>query len=653
MRIESLRFLLLLAVAAASISCGGGGGGSNGGGGNGGGGGTTPPPAPALSITTPSVLPATLQGHAYSATLTAVNGQGALHWSIARMPSPTTQFVDGLTIDPNTGVISGTPTFILSGYFTATVTDSAPQVHTASANFSIIAYPALTSNPVQPVTIGEYQTLFNVQTGVFGGLPPVGFGVTSGTMPPGLRVGSDGTMTGVAYATGTYQFTLTAQDSFSPPETATQTLTITVIPPQLSIANSLPSRLRLNRPFTGRVVVLGGVPPYTLTVLNGSVPQGMTFDTSTGILSGAPTTGTIYGFTIRATDSSATPQSALLGFNITIDQALGRNDSPATATVISNGFYQGSISPYMDPPNAAPFAADNDYYKIASAGGATVHMETNAKRFNSSNPLDTVIEIVDGNGVRLNTCRQPGDTSTTFAGPCINDDISASPHVQDSAIDFQVPGTRDTSTTFYIHVFDWRGDARPDMTYNLFVSGVSDPLIINPIPFPPAAVGVAYADSFRGGGGMPPVSWSVISGSFPPGLTPTSTGSISGVPTTPGTFMFTVQASDSGTPPEVVTAQEQILVIQPVKITSPAGWTDACLNQPYSFTLQTFGGVQPLHYALFGNPGWPITNIDQPTGTYTGTPTQLGTFTANVQVSDATARFGDSQQVTLNVKQCP
>jgi hypothetical protein len=192
-------------------------------------------------------------------------------------------------------------------------------------------------------------------------------------------------------------------------------------------------------------------------------------------VSGSPSTAGSYAFNITASDSSSPQQTASAFFNVQIAAIVGRNDSPTTATSIGNGVFQASISPYIDPTNGTPTAGDNDYYKLVSLSGSSVHLQTSAKVSNSNNPLDTVIEIVDGNGTQLTTCRQPGDTGTTFASTCINDDISDNPHLQDSALDLQVPGAANTPTTFYVHVFDFRGDARPDMTYSLQVSGISGP----------------------------------------------------------------------------------------------------------------------------------------------------------------------------------
>jgi hypothetical protein len=456
--------IVCISFAAFTIACGGGGGST-------GGGGTppAPPPTAQLAISTTAILPSTLQGHAYSTTLAAVNGQGALHWTIAPVSS-TALFVNGLAIDGGTGVLSGTANFAGTGGFIATVSDSASPARTATKTFTVTAYQPLTSAQSQTATVSEFQNFLNVHTGIQGGVPPVNYSVSSGSMPPGLKFDTTGQLAGGAYQTGTFQFMLTAQDSFSPPETASQPFTITVQPAQFSVANSLPPHLAMNEAFIGRIVALGGVPPYSFALANNStLPAGLALDQSTGRVSGTPTAANNYSFSVTATDSSSPAQNATQFFNVIVGLALGRNDSPGTATAIDNGVFQASISPYVDPPNGVPTPGDNDYYKLTSLTGATVHVETTAKRQNINNPLDTVIEIVDANGVRLNTCRQPGDTSATFTGNCINDDISANPHVQDSAIDFQVGNV----STFYVHVLDWRGDARPDMTYTLQISGLT------------------------------------------------------------------------------------------------------------------------------------------------------------------------------------
>jgi len=64
---------------------------------------------------------------------------------------------------------------------------------------------------------------------------------------------------------------------------------------------------------------------------------------------------------------------------------------------------------------------------------------------------------------------------------------------------------------------------------------------------PPAGqIGVAYSHTFPSGGGEAPLTFSIIAGSLPPGLTlAAATGILSGVPTGSGTFGFTIQVVDS------------------------------------------------------------------------------------------------------------
>ena len=75
-----------------------------------------------------------------------------------------------------------------------------------------------------------------------------------------------------------------------------------------------------------------------------------------------------------------------------------------------------------------------------------------------------MIEIVSANGMQLASCDAPGFTSA-----CEHDDEDTEAGALDSFLQIDVSG----ATTFYIHVVDWGSDARPDMLYNLNISGVN------------------------------------------------------------------------------------------------------------------------------------------------------------------------------------
>lgn len=121
--------------------------------------------------------------------------------------------------------------------------------------------------------------------------------------------------------------------------------------------------------------------------------------------------------------------------------------------------------------------------------------------------LDSVIELLDQNGTRLQNCGHPAYTSTR-----LNDNIDAT--TLDSALDLKVPGAIGTQNIFYLHVFDWRGDARPDMQYYLNISGVNEPLKITTNLGTGATRGISYQQQMATTGGTGSITWSVASAHY-------------------------------------------------------------------------------------------------------------------------------------------
>jgi large repetitive protein len=645
MRVRTFSRMVAVAVLSLvliiALGCGGGGSSS----------GTTQVSAPVrLTIVTPATLPATVLHQQYSTMLVTQNAQGPLHWSIAPV-APTVSFVEGLSVDSSTGVLSGTVNFEGDAAFIGTVTDG---VNSASRTFGILSFGPLATRGDKTVQVSEFAPQSGVITDVSGGFPPLKFRILKGALPPGMRLDpNSGSMISGPFTSGTFVATIEVTDSFTPAEVATQQITFNVTLPPLSIANSLPATLPINVPFSGKVVAQGGTPPYHFLPA-GALPPGLTLDSSTGQLTGTPTASGSTLFDVLVTDTSTPPQSARASFDVSVGPPHGRNDTIANATPVpifnGTGVMTASISPYIDPPNGPPTAGDTDYYKISAVAGSTVHIQVSAVTIPAS-PIDTVLEILDANGARFSTCREPGDTSTTFASVCVNDDISASPHITDSALDFNVPGTAGTGVTFYAHVLDFRGTARPDLVYIFFVGGAVAPLTIENASTHPAALGAGYNESLLANNAVGTTTWSIAGGSLPPGLTLSSGGTITGSATTLGTFPFTVKVTDASTPPHIATGQFTIEVVPPLVVTSSAVFPDACVGQPYQFQVQATSSALPIEYGLSGGTAWPML-FDFNTGLSHGTPTTVGTFTNVLNVSDATLFFV-TQHISVTVKNCP
>jgi hypothetical protein len=85
----------------------------------------------------------------------------------------------------------------------------------------------------------------------------------------------------------------------------------------------------------------------------------------------------------------------------------------------------------------------------------------------------------------------------------------------------------------------------------IFLSDSAPPTINTTLP--PATAGIAYSNTIQTTGGTGMLTWSITAGALPPGLSLSQLGVVSGTPTAPGNYNFTVQVTDSASPPNVAT----------------------------------------------------------------------------------------------------
>ncbi len=220
------------------------------------------------------------------------------------------------------------------------------------------------------------------------------------------------------------------------------------------------------------IVIGSGFVSTSVVLWNGS-PRTTSFVANTRLDAQIPASDVTTPGSVQVTVQTPPPgggASGSLPFQI-IAAPSGSNNTRATATPISNGTIAASISPY----------ADEDFYSFQATAGATVAVEITARRLASPSQLDSAIEIQDSSGTRPTTCRSPDhprdpadptnftvlpDAEVAFDDPCACDDIEIGVS-QDSRLEFR-PGT---TGTYYVHVVDLRGDGRPDLIYDLTLSG--------------------------------------------------------------------------------------------------------------------------------------------------------------------------------------
>jgi hypothetical protein len=180
------------------------------------------------------------------------------------------------------------------------------------------------------------------------------------------------------------------------------------------------------------------------------------------------------------------------------------------------------------------------------------------------------------------------------------------------------------------------------------------PAIITPSPLLTAEVGFEYATALNGIDGYQPYSFAVVSGSLPGGLSLSSAGVISGMPTAASPFVFGVQITDTkGAKSNVATFSLTVVSMLAITTTSlPSG----TVGTPYSATLAASGGVTPYAWALVGGSLDPGLSLNTSSGAITGTPVSANTYSPVFQVTDAlgySVQQGLSLLISLPVAATP
>jgi hypothetical protein len=156
-------------------------------------------------------------GKAFTAAFQATGGLGTYTWTATDLP-------EGLNFDPNTHVLSGTPT--AAGLYTAkvTVTDSAAgltQDHLLKLN--VAAHVAISTIRLKAATVGKAYAL---KLKVTGGVKPLKWR-SLGKLPAGLKLGATtGELTGTPTKAGKLKVTIRVTDGLR--ASSTQSFTITV-----------------------------------------------------------------------------------------------------------------------------------------------------------------------------------------------------------------------------------------------------------------------------------------------------------------------------------------------------------------------------------------------------------------------------------------
>ncbi len=280
----------------------------------------------------------------------------------------------GVTWQPLTGTgCAGSSCGTLTNITSTSVTYTAPSGLTTGISVSLEAISKANSGVTSTATItivlpvtftttslpnGSNGVAYNQTIITSGGVAPITYTVGVGNLPAGLKLNNVGTIIGTPSGTGTSVFTINATDFGTPPLTVPSPIyTVTINPPPpLSITSTAMANGFTGTAYSSAIGSSGGVPPLTWFVPPGTLPPGLELNTSSGLISGTPTTAGVYTFFPTVSDSALPPQHASSATGVTISiiavtplQAVtpplpaGDVATAYTATLVA----KGGVTPYV------------------------------------------------------------------------------------------------------------------------------------------------------------------------------------------------------------------------------------------------------------------------------------------------------------------
>jgi uncharacterized protein YhjY with autotransporter beta-barrel domain len=445
-----------------------------------------------------------------------------------------------------------------------------------------ITFSITVGAPTSPLTVSPTASAdpvvaqgFSQQMSTSGGTSPYSYALLAGSLPPGITFNSSGAFGGSATASGGYNFLVKVTDSATPPNTFTKPYQMNVGAATLSISPGTLPNGTVSAAYSQQMSASGGIAPYSYAIDTVSFPGGGTplSISSTGLISGTPTTAGAATFRVVVTDStSGTPAIATANYSMTINPLPPPVAGPVSLPVA----YNSTLNPVT----------------LSLSGGAMASVAV-------SSPPSHGATLISGTVIRYTPIiGYNGPDSFTYTAT--------------NAAGTSAPATVSVTMTAPTIAVSPSGTALSATTVS------------------------AFSQSFSASGGSGPYTYSQT-GTLPTGLSfNAGTATLSGTPTQAGTFPFTITATDSSTGIAATGSRNYTLTVAAPTLTLSANSVNLERGVPApTIQFAAGGGTAPYTYAVTTNSLPAGLNLSASSGAVTGTPTVAGNYSYTVMATDS------------------